>query len=34
MIEMQELLQLVVDRTASDLHIKAGEPQSCASLAN
>lgn len=26
MIEMQELLQLVVDRTASDLHIKAGEP--------
>ncbi len=25
-IEMQELLQLVVDRTASDLHLKAKEP--------
>jgi twitching motility protein PilT len=25
-IEMQELLQLVVDRTASDLHLKANEP--------
>ncbi len=25
-LEMQEVLQLVVDRAASDLHIKAGEP--------
>ncbi|MCA0314939.1 MAG: type IV pilus twitching motility protein PilT [Candidatus Melainabacteria bacterium] len=25
-VEMQELLQLVVDRAASDLHLKAGEP--------
>lgn len=25
-IEMQELLQLVVDRAASDLHLKSGEP--------
>lgn len=25
-IDMQELLQLVVDRAASDLHLKAGEP--------
>lgn len=26
MLEIQELLQLVFDRAASDLHIKAGQP--------
>ena len=26
MLEIQELLQLVFDRAASDLHLKAGQP--------
>lgn len=32
-IEMSELLQLVIDEGASDLHVEVGAPQWCVSVA-